>query len=496
MHRRAELLAVQVSASTQEMSALKWRANSEVLAGSADLSGSGLLVHRGERVIAQLSTEVAHLQKLQPGADAERLGRDVLQITLSGLQQLALARGPKPLSRATLATMQNRFQPLLDRIDIDARRTAEDQRAVAAGALQRSLVASIGTLLLGVGALVGLGWRLARTRRHAILAEQVRAIERRSEQRIRALVEHSSDVVTVLDGDLRVRWQAASAQGLLGLEPGSLVEVPITSIVHPDDKAVFDGFLRARVDGGAPATLRARLHHADGRWCYVETVAENRSEDPAVDGLVLSMRDVSERKTFEDELRHQAFHDSLTGLANRALFEDRLHHALAGTLRTQGSLAVLFVDLDDFKTINDSLGHRAGDVILKGVAARIDPLVRPTDTAARLGGDEFAVLLDSGESDDEAHAIAKRIRRALADPLMVDEHELSLTASIGIAFSDGSVQADELLRNADMAMYAAKENGKDSIQAFEQTMHRRALKRLEVRGELQRPLVNQEFERD
>ncbi len=240
-------------------------------------------------------------------------------------------------------------------------------RRFATGALERSLVASIGSLLLGVAVLGGLGWRLARTRRSAILAEQVRAIERRSEQRVRALVEHSSDVVTVLGRDLRVRWQAASVRGMLGLEPGSMVDAPITSIVHPDDKALFDGFLRARLDGGAPATLRARLRHADGRWCYVETVAENRSEDPAVEGLVLNMRDVSERKTFEDELRHQGFHDSLTGLANRALFEDRVRHALAETLRGQRSLAVLFLDLDDFKTINDSLGHRAGDVILKGV---------------------------------------------------------------------------------------------------------------------------------
>jgi diguanylate cyclase (GGDEF)-like protein/PAS domain S-box-containing protein len=333
-------------------------------------------------------------------------------------------------------------------------------------------------------------------RRSAILTEQVRAIERRSEQRIRALVEHSSDVVTVLGPDLRVRWQAASVRRLLGREPGSLIEVPITSIVHPDDRALFDQFLRARLDGGAPGTIRARLRHADGRWCYVETVAENRCEDPSVEGLVLNMRDVSERKAFEDELRHQAFHDALTGLANRALFEDRLRHALAGTLRAHCSLAVLFVDVDDFKTVNDSLGHRAGDVILRGVGARIDSLVRPADTAARLGGDEFAVLLEPGESNEEAHRIATRILVALADPIIVDEHRLSLTASIGIAFSDGSVQADELLRNADMAMYAAKENGKNSVRAFEQTMHRRALKRLELRGELQRALVNQEFELD
>ncbi len=368
VHRRAQVLAEQVHASTQELSALKWRANSEVLAGTADLSSNGTLVLDGARIISELNGEIGELERLQPGADAERLQRDVQEAYVGGLKVLALAGGRRHLSHGTLTTMQTSFQPLLDRMDTDAQRTAEHQQAVASGALERSLVASIGSLLLGVGALAGLGLRLARLRRRAVLAEEVRAVERRSEQRIRALVEHSSDVVTVLGRDLRVRWQAASVRRLLGCEPGSLVGAPIASVVHPHDKALFDGFLRARLDGGAPARLRARLHHADGHWCYVETVAENRFDDPAVEGLVLNMRDVSERKEFEDQLRHQAFHDALTGLANRALFEDRLRHALAGSLRTRRALAVLFLDVDDFKTINDSLGHRAGDVLLNGVA--------------------------------------------------------------------------------------------------------------------------------
>ncbi len=496
VHRRAQLLAVQVRAATQEMRAVKWQANSEVLAGNADLASGGALVRQGVQVMAQLDSDIAQMQRLQPGAETSRLRHDVQLVYISGLQQLARARGPKPLSSATLVEMQADFQPLLNRLDGDAQRTAAHQQAVAAGALERSLVASIGSLLLGVSALVGLSWRFARVRRRTAVAEQAREIERRGEQRIRALVEHSSDVITVLGRDLRVRWQAPSVRRLLGVEPDSLLDTLIASLVHAEDRTLFDGFLQARLDGGAPATIRARLRHADGRWCYVETVAESRFEDRSVEGLVLNMRDVSERKTFEDELRHQALHDALTGLANRALFEDRLHQSLAGHLRAGRSLAVLFVDLDDFKTINDSLGHRVGDVILKCVAARLESLVRTTDTAARFGGDEFAVLLDPIESGDEAHTIAGRILDALSDPLVVDEHELSLSASIGIALSDGSVEADELLRNADMAMYAAKESGKDAVQAFAETMHQRAITRLELRAELQRAVANREFELD
>jgi len=496
VHRRAEVLADQVHASTQEMSALKWRANSEVLEGTADLSLSGPLVLDGTRIVSQLHGEIAALSRLAPGADAARLQRDVRRLYLGGLQVLALAQGRRHLSRATKAAMQSQFQPLLDRMDNDAKHIAELQQVVAGGALERSLAASIGSLLLGIGALAVLALRLARLRRGTILAEQVRAVERRSEQRIRALVEHSSDVVSLLGRDLRVRWQAASVRRLLGLEPGALVGAPIASIVHPDDKALFDAFLSARLKDGTAGRVRARLLHASGRWCYVETVGENRLDDPAVESLVLNMRDVSERKEFEDQLRHQAFHDALTGHANRALFKDRLRHALAGSLRTHRAVAVLFLDIDDFKTINDSLGHRAGDELLRRVAARIDAVVRPTDTAARLGGDEFSILLDGVDSDEEAHVIAGRIRHALTDPFIMDERELTVTASIGIAHGDGSLDASDLLRNADMAMYAAKETGKDSVRTFEHTMHRRALARLELRGELARALANHEFELD
>jgi diguanylate cyclase (GGDEF)-like protein/PAS domain S-box-containing protein len=315
----------------------------------------------------------------------------------------------------------------------------------------------------------------------------------RREQRIRALVEHSSDVVTLLDGDLRVLWQAASVRGLLGLEPGSLDQATITSIAHPDDQKMLESFLRSQPGGGAPATLRSRLRHGDGRWLDVEMVAENRFADPEVEGLILNMRDITERKAFEDELRHQAFHDSLTGLANRALYEDRLQHALARSVRAGDSLAVLFLDLDDFKTVNDSLGHRAGDALLKGIAARIDPLLRSSDTAARLGGDEFAVLLDGVDGETEARAIAHRILDSLHPPFTIDERKLNVTASIGFAMNDGPAHADELLRNADIAMYAAKADGKNSVHAFEQKLHIRALERLELRSELEQALVDEEF---
>jgi diguanylate cyclase (GGDEF)-like protein/PAS domain S-box-containing protein len=481
-HRRAEVLAEQVHGSFEELTAFKWEADTYVAQGTANFRLDSPFVARGFRIMSQLTDEVRRLHHLVAEPDTERLQRDVQDLYAGSLQMLAVMRshGPVPANDQD----QNTFEPALHRMDRDAQLTAAHQRSVAGGALEFAWIGSIGSLLLGVCALSGLAWRLARQRRRAALEGEVRAVERRSEQRIRALVELSRDVVTVLDRDLRVRWQAASIHRLLGQEPDTLLGTPIAEIVHPDDRALFEDFLQASIDGRTSSTIRARFHHADGRWCHVEIVAENLFAEPAVEGLVLNIRDISERKAFEDELRHQAFHDALTGLANRALFEDRLRHALAGTLRTQRTLAVLFLDLDDFKTINDSLGHRAGDSLLRGVAGRIDSLIRPTDTAARLGGDEFAVLVDHVSTQEEVEAMGARLLEALGRPFLLDGRELTVTASIGVALSDGAVAADELLRNADMAMYAAKAAGKNAVHAFQQTMHRRAVERLELRNEL------------
>jgi diguanylate cyclase (GGDEF)-like protein len=493
LHRRAQVVAEQLRAASQEMSALKWRTNTLVLTGTANLSSSGPLVSDGARILTQLSDEAAQLGRLEPGPDAQRLTSDAQRLFAASLQAVGASRGAGSKSRVSLVRIQGQFQPILDRMDRDAQLAARHQQTVAAQALSRSLWLSISSMLLGVGLLAVLGWRLASVNRRSALADKERAMERRSERRVRALVDDASEVVTVLGRDLCVRWQAASVRGLLGVEPGSQTDTAITSAAHPDDQGLFESFLRATATGSGGGAVHVRLGHVDGRWVDVEIVAKDRFSDPAVGGLVLNMRDVSERVAMENELRHQAFHDALTGLANRALFEDRLGHALAAGLRSRRPLAVLFIDLDDFKTINDSLGHGAGDALLRHVAARIDPLVRATDTAARLGGDEFAVLLDGVLGAEEAQSIAARILDALGEGFVLERRELQVTASIGVAVSDSSIQADELLRNADTAMYAAKATGKNSVQEFQPSMHESALDRFELRTELQQALAREEF---
>jgi diguanylate cyclase (GGDEF)-like protein/PAS domain S-box-containing protein len=281
---------------------------------------------------------------------------------------------------------------------------------------------------------------------------------------------------------------------MLGYEPEALVGRRLAELVHPDDANALSPFLHDAAEQEGEATmLSVRLRGADGAYRHLELVADNRLSDPLIDGILLNMRDVSERLALLEQLRHQAFHDSLTGLPNRALFDERLRRALVRLRRTDGFAAVMFVDLDDFKTVNDGLGHAAGDELLQAVARRLDDTLRAQDTAARLGGDEFAVLLEDLVDESEALAIAERVRRALEPPLTVAGHQVTPSVSIGVACPGPEDSADELLRNADVAMYAAKERGKAQVACFQDTMRLQAIERLELMVELGSALARDEL---
>ena len=321
----------------------------------------------------------------------------------------------------------------------------------------------------------------------------------RSEARLSSLIKNSSDVICVVGQDSVIHYVSPSVESTFGYDPDGLAERPLSEVVHTDDFPRLLAFI-ASVAGqppGQPESAEFHVRHADGRWRHVEVLATNLIADEAIAGIVLNVRDISERKAFEAELEHQAFHDVLTGLPNRALFRDRVGHALAGQRRQHLPVAVLFMDVDDFKNVNDSLGHAAGDIVLQEVARRLEDCMRPVDTAARLGGDEFAVLLHEAENEMQAVEIAQRVMDSIQRPIALENRDVSIATSIGVAFSDPAMvnerDADDLLRNADTAMYMAKESGKGHYQIFQPDMHARALARLELKSDLQRALDSGEF---
>ena len=492
-HRRAQVLVESIQASSQELNAIRAQALADALAGrTRRVQVNASLVKDGFHVWKGLTSALGQLRSLEPDARTAALQRDTETLFITGMDTLDTAAG---LALPTaLHNEQSVFVPVLDQMNAAAQGDSTYERVVADQASSNAQTAFVGSLALGLLALLLIVGRFQRLRRTAVVEVERRAIEGRSEARLRALVEHSTDVVTVLGPDLVVQWQAASVERVLGYEAEAVIGHPLTTLVHPDDVRLVERFLAASLGRQGSHTLIARFGHAAGGWRTVETVVDNRVDDAAVGGLVLSMRDVTERKALEDELRHQAFHDSLTGLANRALFEDRLSHAVAISERRRSPFAVVFLDLDDFKTINDSLGHPRGDELLRAAAVRIRGILRLSDTAARLGGDEFAVLIDAGE--EEARIAARRILDALATPFLIDGRELRMTASMGLALWSAGTSVEELLRNADMAMYAAKSDGKASIRTFEPSMHREVLERLELTGELRAALAAHEFELD
>ena len=318
---------------------------------------------------------------------------------------------------------------------------------------------------------------------------------RRSEERLQTVIQHVSDVVSVVNRSGKVLSVSSSVRELLGYRPDELVDVNILSFVHPDEVALLEVFLTDMAGANAPtAHLEVRMRHRSGIWRYTETAGCDLTDDPVLQGIVLTTRDITERRGLEMQLTDQAFHDSLTGLPNRALFGDRLEHAVSRSTRIGNPLAVLFIDLDDFKAVNDTLGHREGDELLRHVADELVICVRGSDTVARLGGDEFAVLMEDA-TVSEALEAADRIQTRLRTPVMVQGSEIVVSASVGVAATDEVVgEGAELMRNADIAMYSAKTDGKARYKLFESAMHSRVVERSALLTDLRHALERNEME--
>ena len=327
---------------------------------------------------------------------------------------------------------------------------------------------------------------LALTRMWRLVATVRTLTERRGQDRLAAMVEHSSDVVLLVDAVGIISYASPGLTSTLGHRAADWTGRSLVDLVAGDDRDAAAAELgkAAALRHGEMVKLEASLVRVDGQRRRMEATIANLLGGDAVDGMVATFRDVTEQRNLERQLSHRAFHDELTGLANRALFLDRMDHALRVTRPDNDPVVVLFVDLDDFKSVNDALGHGVGDQMLRSIADRIRRVAGDGDTPARLGGDEFALLLEDLGGIDRALDVAESLLEAMREPVALAGYDLAVLASVGVAVSTPGMTTAGLLRDADIAMYEAKRAGKSQIKIFDPAMRLTATRHLEFRSDL------------
>ena len=336
---------------------------------------------------------------------------------------------------------------------------------------------------------------LALTRMWHLVATVRALTERKGQDRLAAMVEHSSDVVLLVDADGTIDYASPGLASTLGHRPNDWTRRSVVDLVASEDREAAATELRkaSTLPRGEMLKFEASLVRVDGQRRRMEATIANLLGGDAVDGVVATFRDVTEQRNLERQLSHRAFHDELTGLANRALFLDRMDHALRVARPDDDPVVVLFVDLDDFKSVNDALGHGVGDQMLRSIADRIREVAGTGDTPARLGGDEFALLLEDRGGVDRALDVAEGLLEALRQPVALAGYDLAVLASIGVAVSTPGMTTAGLLRDADVAMYEAKRAGKSQIKIFDPAMRLTATRHLEFRSELGMAIEREQF---
>jgi len=330
---------------------------------------------------------------------------------------------------------------------------------------------------------------------HALISERKRAEEElwQSNQTLTALIQASPLAIVSFDHDGIVKTWNKAAERIFGWEESEVIGYPIPIFMEEKDDEFYN-ILGLMLQGRALTDVELRRRRKDGSIIDISlsiTLLYDSKGD--INGGMGIFTDITERKQAEEMIKYMAYHDSLTQLPNRNLFNERLKQALADAERNKTNVAVLFIDLDRFKVINDSLGHAFGDLLLKSVSRRLQGCLRDHDTIARQGGDEFTVILHDC-TEESAKNVAERMINELANPFVLNNHEVTISPSIGISLypSDGT-NPDTLIRNADRAMYQAKDHGKNNYQFYEKDMEAQYTKRLKLENDLRKALARKEF---
>ncbi len=329
-------------------------------------------------------------------------------------------------------------------------------------------------------------------------SRRVRAALEASEARFRRLTESAQDITSVIGKHGKFIYISQSSRSLLGLEPSEYIGVVAKEVIHPDDymKAQEQIYqtLEEQDSADSTASVELRMRHANGSWRWFEAKFRNCINDTNIGGVLVNAREITDRKQAQERVQFLAFHDNLTGLPNRMLLQDRIAQSIARASRNSKRLAVLFVDLDNFKHVNDTLGHDAGDALLAQVAARLKSCVRGLDTIARQGGDEFIVLLDDLVDKQGVEHVAQKILTAMQVSFRLPQGEGYVTSSVGIAvFPSDGADAPTLLRNADTAMYHSKGRGKNQYSFFTSEMNAIVRRRSELEQALRLPNLGDAF---
>lgn len=455
---------------------------------------------------ASLDSTLQHLLMLEPreASAIDRLLQDH-KAYLSYIERMFAAIDVS--DKATVSEIDEEYaDPLFSRIEQEifkaagARRIQAMEQLSQLARIQRAVF--IGTPIAFGIALAFVIFFAAELRRYRVqTVEATLLANRRNERRLHALVKSTSDAIFLCDATGAIFYQVPTMGSDSWGPNGNLSGTPLADLIHPKDEAALTAiWLQATETVSGTGTVELRVRNVKDTWHHVECSVTNLSHEDAVGGFVVTLRDLNERKIFEKQLTKQAFHDVLTGLPNRALLQDRVERALARASRRQAKVGLIFIDLDNFKRVNDSLGHRQGDTLLVEAARRLEDCIRPSDTVARLGGDEFVILLDrmTGEDGSDATSIARRILEQFEIPFMLEGRGYVVSASIGIALTNTGTNpsltdADTLLRNADVAMYRAKSNGKARYMTFDSHMRLNVLDRLTLEADLRQAVERNEL---
>jgi diguanylate cyclase (GGDEF)-like protein/PAS domain S-box-containing protein len=470
------------------------------------------------REINSLTLTVLQEQNLTPKADTEMLAarhalpKAVLAAHLHAYHTAALEKVWPALDNYTTSAgrqwilmrigdfdeaKQVDFQevsPQFDLMQHQVQIAIEAEDEWAQGAALKARNDSLAAATLTASAFLILFLRLQRQEHIGQLEVTERTALRESEERFRALTEQSTDIILIADPSGQIKYASPSVHTVLAADGDSLVGTNMIDRVHPDDFAKTMSPGPGLVAYGQNPIVEIRLRHSDGRWLYFECVVRNLMQHKNIGGIVYNARDITERKHAREELLFNATHDVLTGLPNRALFLGRFQGVVDRMKRHPHlAAAVLFIDIDDFKDVNDCYGHAIGDALIKEVSNRLRACMRSDLTIARMGGDEFTVLVEDVTDPSDAIRVAQRIQSSFTRPFLLEGLEIFKSTSIGIALTSPETSAEAVLQNADIAMYRAKSHGKACSEIFDRTMHEQVMGRLLLESKLRNALQNEEL---